>query len=138
MNPKHEKFTEAEMLVGGLFTLGVDGICILIDLTGVGLAISPVLQGFVTFLMWWWLKSKGDPNAAKLGRQIAKYAANFLPVLPTTFITLGIEVYIHNHPEKYGVIAKAGALASGKPAGIASTADITRTVAAMGIPQAIE
>jgi hypothetical protein len=69
---ERKKFNAAEMLIGGMFTLGVDGICILIDLTGVGLAIAPIIQNFATFTMWWWAKSKGDPNAAKMGRQLAK------------------------------------------------------------------
>ncbi|PIP30154.1 hypothetical protein COX26_00210 [Candidatus Jorgensenbacteria bacterium CG23_combo_of_CG06-09_8_20_14_all_54_14] len=112
MNEEHNKFMEVEMLLGGLFTLGVDGICFLIDWTGVCLAIAPIIQGFTTFVMWMWFKSKGDPGALSVGRQVAKYASNMLPLLPTTLIAFAVEVYLHNHPEKFGAIQKVAALKS--------------------------
>lgn len=113
MNEEHKKFNEAEMLLGGFFTLGVDSVCFLIDWTGVGLAIAPIIQSFTTFTMWWWFKTKGDPNTLKTGRQVAKYAANFLPLIPTTFTAFAVEVYIHNHPERFAAIQKVAALKSG-------------------------
>ncbi|MFH1192965.1 MAG: hypothetical protein V1656_01450 [Candidatus Jorgensenbacteria bacterium] len=107
------KFNEVELLLGGLFTLGVDGVCFLIDWTGVGLAIAPIIQGFATFSMWLWARSKGDPGALKTGRQVAKYAANALPLLPTTFIAFAVETYLHNHPDKFTAVQKVAALKSG-------------------------
>ncbi|MFH1161700.1 MAG: hypothetical protein V1696_00245 [Candidatus Jorgensenbacteria bacterium] len=165
MNEEHNKFTEVEILLGGFFTLAVDGVCILIDITGIGaVLIAPIVQGFTTFVLWLWFKSKGDPGAMKMGRQIVKYAANFLPITPvlitalTTSIPFFIEVFIHNHPEKFaaamkairlksgvsaakaaegGLAAKsvAAARAYGKPAGISAAADIAETARTMGIPE---
>lgn len=124
---ERKKFTEAEILLGGLFTLGVDGVCMLIDFTGIGLIVAPIIQGFTTFLIWMWFKSKGDPAAAKLGRQAAKYAANFLPVLPTTFLAFSIEVFIHNHPKAVAAVttlagAALSAATGGAGAGVAAAA----------------
>ncbi len=130
MDQEHKKFNEAEMLVGGFFTLGVDGVCTLIDLTGVGLAISPIIQGFTTFTMWWWFKSKGDPNASKIGRQITKYLANLLPLIPTTFTAFAIEVYIHNHPERFAALQKIAALKSGAVAAKAAEGGTAKRVLA--------
>ncbi len=95
-----KKFSEAEMLLGGLFTLFIDLISALIDATGIGLAIAPFLQSLVTFIMWMWFKSKGDKTSGDAGKQVAKYAANILPIIPTTFIVFIISAYLHNHPKK--------------------------------------
>jgi hypothetical protein len=95
------RFNEAEILVGGFFLLGIDLICILIDITGVGMAVAPFLQAPGTFFSSMWLKSKGDSGNMKLGRQITKYASNALPVVPTLFLSFLIETYIHNHPERF-------------------------------------
>ena len=77
-----KKVTESEMVIGGVFTLGLDGLCALIDATGVGLAIAPIIQSFATFSITMWLKTKGGTRV-KIGKEAVKYAANFLPVLPT-------------------------------------------------------
>ncbi len=170
MDQEHNKFTEVELLIGGLFTLAVDGAAALIDVTGVGaVLVAPVIQWFTTFTMWLWFRSKGDPGALKMGRQIFKYAIQLLPVTPvaitalTTFIPFLIEAYLHNHPEKFGLLEKALRLKSAagavktteggkltkavagakayrawRPEGVASTADIAETAEAMGIPQPIE
>jgi len=98
MEGEIDKFKESEIIVGVMLTLGVDAICILIDLTGVGLFIAPILQSSITFAMWMWFKSKGGQKSG-LGKQIAKYAANALPIIPTTFIAFVIETFIHNHPK---------------------------------------
>jgi len=97
MEEENSKFTESEMVVGGLFALGIDGICALTDLTGVGLAITPVIQGFAVFAISQWAESKGGAPAS-LGKQLAKYAAQFLPVLPTVLAVFVIEVAVHNNP----------------------------------------
>ncbi len=102
MEPEIKKFSEAEILLGSLFTLGVDFLSAMIDLTGIGLAIAPIIQSGMTFLLWVWFKGKGDKTSKDVGKQVAKYAANLLPILPTTFIVFAISVYIHNHP-KYNI-----------------------------------
>ncbi|MEK7479268.1 MAG: hypothetical protein AAB634_01910 [Patescibacteria group bacterium] len=99
------KFVSAEILLGIFFFGGLDAICVVIDFTGVGLAIAPVLQSFGTFAATMWLSSKGDKNTVKLGRQITKYAANALPIVPTLTTAFIIEAYLHNHPKLKAVAA---------------------------------
>ncbi|KKU91575.1 MAG: hypothetical protein UY23_C0001G0181 [Candidatus Jorgensenbacteria bacterium GW2011_GWA1_48_11] len=96
-----KKVTESEMVIGGVFTLGLDGLCALIDATGVGLAIAPIIQSFATFSITMWLKTKGGTRV-KIGKEAVKYAANFLPVLPTVTAIFAVSAYVHNHPEKFG------------------------------------
>jgi len=91
------KFTESEMIVGGLFALGVDGLCALIDFTGVGTAVSPVIQGFATFAIDRWVDSKGG-EVMGLGKQFAQYSAGVIPLVPTTTGIFAIRVFMHNHP----------------------------------------
>jgi len=88
---------ESEMVVGGLFALGVDGICAVIDFTGVGAAVSPVIQGFAIFAIDRWVESKGG-EALGLGKQFAQYAAGIIPLVPTITGTFAIRVFLHNHP----------------------------------------
>lgn len=122
---EHKKFEASEIVIGTLFFLGIDGVCILIDVTGIGLIIAPVLQGFATFAITMWFKSKGDPNATKLGKTILKYALNLLPVTPviitafTVTIPFIVEVIIHNNP-KLAAVAEKAAAKSGPVAKIAT------------------
>ena len=97
MEEETNKFNAAEIVVGSMAGLFVDGLCILIDLTGIGLGISPFIQGFTMFGFSWWLKSKGSPNAFKLNRQIGKQLSNLLPLLPTVTIVFWIDVFGHNN-----------------------------------------
>lgn len=92
------KITESEMVVGGLLTLGVDGVCALIDLTGVGLAVAPVIQSFTVFAIDKWVENKGGEPFG-LGKQFAQYGASLIPVVPTTTGTFAIRVFMHNHPK---------------------------------------
>lgn len=108
---ENNKFTESEMIIGGLFALGVDGICALIDLTGIGLAIAPVIQGFSVFAISQWVENKGGARAG-LGKQLSKYAAQFLPVLPTVLAVFVIDVAIHNNPALAGVAEKVAKTAT--------------------------
>jgi len=91
------KFSEAELLVGGFFTLGIDGLCALIDLTGIGLFISPLIQSAATFAVSMWLQSKG--GSLSFGKEAVKYASSTLPILPTTFIVFLVSAFVHNHPK---------------------------------------
>lgn len=97
---EHKKFTEAEIVVGLLvITIPVDAASFLIDWTGIGLFLAPVLQGAAMFATWFWLHSKGDTSSLKFGRQLGRYLSNLLPLLPTVTAVFLIEVYLHNHPE---------------------------------------
>lgn len=88
------------MVVGLLvITIPVDVVSFLIDWTGVGLFLAPILQGAAMFATWFWLHSKGDKSSLKFGRQLGRYVSNILPLLPTVTIVFLIEVYLHNHPE---------------------------------------
>ena len=107
MEEKLQKFNEVELLLGGFFTLSVDIVCALIDLTGIGLIIAPFLQSFVTFSIWLWFRSKGEQGVSSIGRQVAKYLANAIPILPTTFIAFVIEALVHNHPKIAAIAEKA-------------------------------
>ena len=99
------KFVSAEILLGVFFFGGLDVVAIIIDFTGVGLAIAPVIQSFGTLAATLWLHSKGDKNTVKFGRQVTKYAANALPVVPTLITAFLIEAYLHNHPKLKAVAA---------------------------------
>lgn len=94
---ENKKFSTIEIILGCCFTLFTDTICLLIDLTGVGLVISPIIQGSTTLATSWWLKSKGNQHAFKLNRQLAKQIANFLPVLPTNTTVFAVEIWLHNN-----------------------------------------
>jgi len=99
MEEEHKKYSTAELLIGVLGFLLIDLICIIIDLTGVGAVIAPMIQNFGTFTLNLWAWHKGDKNALKLGKQIAKYAANFLPLVPTLTIVFLITALNHNNPK---------------------------------------
>ncbi len=94
---ERDPFNMVEIVIGVLFTLFIDILAFLIDLTGVGLAIAPILQTAANFVTSWWLKIKGSPNAFKTGRLIAKNIVSVLPLLPTNTTAFIIEVWLHNH-----------------------------------------
>jgi hypothetical protein len=112
MNEEHKKYNEAELIVGGLIFFALDGICFALDWTGAGAFITPIIQSAGTFAMNVVALLKGDKNALKLGRQLVKYAINFLPFLPTLTTVFFIEAYIHNHPEKFALATKVMAAGS--------------------------
>lgn len=100
--------TESETIVWLFFLFGIDSICILIDITGVGMVIAPFIQSVGTFSSALWFKgAKGDESTMKLQRQLIKYIANVAPLLPTLSIVFLIERYIHNHPEKFEKLNEA-------------------------------
>ena len=112
---EHSKYTETEYIIGFVFFFGTDVVCAVIDTTGVGAAIAPVIQMGGTFAQTLWAWGKGDKNAVKTGRQIAKYASNALPWVPTLTVMFLAEAYIHNHPERFATLQKLEGAASGKP-----------------------
>mgnify|MGYP001558381710 FL=1 len=97
---EQKKFSASELLLGSLFFLFLDAVAAIIDFTGFGLAIAPVIQGTATTASAYWFKSKGSKKATGIGRMLTKYLANFLPLLPTLTVIFLIESYLHNHPEK--------------------------------------
>ncbi|MEK7629967.1 MAG: hypothetical protein AAB432_01105 [Patescibacteria group bacterium] len=107
------KYKEAELIIGSFAFLFIDGVCFLIDWTGIGLAISPVIQGFGTAAQTFWAWKKGDKTALKFSRQAIKYALNILPLLPTLTIVFLVQAFVHNNPK----IAEAGGKLAGSAAG---------------------
>lgn len=114
METEKKKIIEAEMIIGNGFCLAIDGVCALIDFSGIGLFLSPVIQSFGIFVIDQWVGSKGGGTPG-LGKKIAKYASGILPVLPTTTAVFNIEVFLHNHENVLGAVetvAKTKAIAS--------------------------
>ena len=109
-----KKFNEAEIVIGTLLFGSVDGVCILIDFTGAGLVISPILQSGAMLGASLWVWSKGNKGAFKIGKQLAKNASNFLPIIPTVATVFLLETYMHNNPKKLGVVGKVASAVSGK------------------------
>lgn len=103
---EHNKFTTAEIVIGGMFTLCVDGISALFDLTVIGMVVAIPLQAGTSFGTTLWLMSKGSKRATSLERQLIKQFSNVLPVIPTTFAAFMIETTLHNNP-KFAQAAKA-------------------------------
>lgn len=101
------KIGYGELLVFSFLFLFVDIICFLIDFTVVGAGITPVIQGFVLFFMDKFLMGKGTKSASKLGRKIAKYALQLLPLLPTLVTTFLIEAAIHNKQNSIPIASKS-------------------------------
>ncbi|MDI6733952.1 MAG: hypothetical protein QMD50_00455 [Patescibacteria group bacterium] len=116
MNEEHNKYKEVEMLFGCLFTLSVDGVCFILDWTGIGDIITPFIQSAGTACLSLWAWRKGDKASLKFGRQAAKYASNALPWIPTLTAMFIIETYMHNHPEKFALAEKTINAGSGKSA----------------------
>jgi hypothetical protein len=120
MEEEINKFTTVEILIGTFFAFGIDCLSVLFDITGVGIVVAPVIQGFATFVLSRWFARKGNPSALKFGKLLFKYALNLLPITPiivtafTTSIPFVIEVFIHNHPR---LAKKAGELAGSAAGG---------------------
>lgn len=93
---ERKKFSGVEIVLGSLGTLIIDFFCLILDAFFIGIIVSPVIQGTTTFGLWLWFKNKGDPDVRKVGRQVAKYLANFLPVVPTTFFIFITGAVLHN------------------------------------------
>lgn len=111
-----KKIGSGELLIFSFLFLFVDTLCFLLDWTIVGAGFTPVIQGFVLFFMDKFLIGKGVKAASQLGRKIAKYALQLIPILPTLVTTFLIEAYIHNNPKIAQVATKTASLAP-TPAG---------------------
>jgi len=89
------EFTTAEIVVYGALITGIDGICAIIDLTGVGVAAAGPLQIFVQWVMEQTQKSHGATDLGKLtGKRIGKYIASGLPT--ANVIIFIVTVVAHN------------------------------------------
>lgn len=96
MDPNYKKITESEFIIFGVFLLGIDGLCFLLDLTLIGAVASATVQGFISFWTTQWFKNKGDN--AKIGKQIIRYFCGELPI--GNFGTFIVSAVIHNNLNK--------------------------------------
>ncbi len=104
---KHKRFTAAEIIIGGIFTLSVDIISALLDvIPAIGWFIATLLQAVTSFSTTLWLMFKGGKKAAGLERQLIKQLSNVLPLVPTTFTAFMIETKLHNSPKLAQKMAK--------------------------------
>ncbi|TSA45137.1 hypothetical protein D4R51_02405 [bacterium] len=111
MNPSFGKISESEMIIGTMFALGVSALCFIFDLFIIGMVVTPIIESFFTFGMWLFFKSKGDPHADKVGVNIAQYAANLIPFIPSIVVVFIVKVYIHNHPKIAGLTTQVAKMA---------------------------
>lgn len=118
MEEERDKFTESEMIVGGLGALFLDGVCAVVDVisAGTGAIITPIAQLFATGAIEWWVSQKGGDLGIIDAKRIAKYASNLVPAVPTVFFIFLISALMHNNPKIIEVATKAAGPA-GKIAG---------------------
>ena len=109
MNEEKEKFTESELVVGGLGALLIDGVCGAIDFVSAGISavITPVAQLAATGAIEWWISQKGGDLGIIDVKRMGKYASNLIPVITTVFFIFLISAFIHNHPEITEVAEKS-------------------------------
>lgn len=108
MSGDYKKINESEIIIGAMLALGVFVLSFIFDFFVIGMVVTPIIESFFTFGMWWFFKSMGDPHANKVGANIAQYAANLIPFIPSIVVVFLVKVYIHNHPK---IIAAAGKVA---------------------------
>ncbi len=95
-------FNEAELVVGTLGCLLVDGASALLDLVpAFGLLAAAAIQSGASFGTTFWLMTKGGSRAARLERQVLKQGVNILPILPTVTTAFIIETVVHNRKVKH-------------------------------------
>ncbi|MBI4034252.1 MAG: hypothetical protein HY378_01750 [Candidatus Brennerbacteria bacterium] len=110
---QNNKFTESELVVGGLGFLLIDGFCFFIDFApGIGWMITAVTQTAATFAIEQWIENKGGDLGGLSAKRIGKYFLNAVPWFPTTFGIFLVSALIHNNPKVAGAVAKTA-----KPAG---------------------
>ncbi len=109
------KFELSEIVVGTIYTFTTDGLCALLDIfTLESFAVASwVIRNGVAGTIWMWFYAKKDPHVKKAGRLIFKGFANATPLFINTIMFL-IEVYIHNHPEKFAALEKVAGATGGK------------------------
>lgn len=88
-------FSTAEIVVYGSLIAGIDGICAIIDLTGVGIILAAPLQLFLTWGMEQVQKSHGSTSLGKLTpKRLGKYFASALPT--GNFFVFIVSAVLHN------------------------------------------
>ena len=100
------RVSESEIIIGSMFALLVWITGLILELFGIGLVLSPIIESFFTFGTWLFFKAKNDPYADKLGANLIQYLANAIPFIPSVLISFLVKVYIHNHPEKFAAFEK--------------------------------
>ncbi|MGC9610647.1 MAG: hypothetical protein ABSE68_00245 [Minisyncoccia bacterium] len=105
MNSEYKKINEAEVILGVCMAFLVYILCFIFDLFAIGVVVSPVIQSFFTFGMWFFFKNHGDPDANKLNGNIAQYFGNLIPFIPAIVLSFAIKVFIHNHQQLGGMAA---------------------------------
>lgn len=100
MGKERKKFNEVEIILGTFIFLIIEFLLFI----GVGLFLKP----FSVFIIEWWAWTKGAPWEPLGTKRLLKYIGNVLPL--ATLITFFVSVYLHNHPEKFGVVQKLGKL----------------------------
>jgi len=118
MNENYKKFNEAELLIGFFFFFGVDLVALAFDATVVGTIVAFCLQVLTTFVIEWWLESKGSTVGPFNAKRFGKFFSNAIPIIPTNSVIFLISAFRHNHPKALGIIGQvAGAAAGGAVAG---------------------
>jgi hypothetical protein len=100
------KVKESEFIIGTMFALLVWITGLVLELFGIGLVLSPIIESFFTFGTWLFFEAKGDPYAYKFGANLVQYLANAIPFIPSILIAFMLKTYIHNHPEKFAALQK--------------------------------
>ncbi len=115
---ENNKFTESELIIGGLGALFFDIVCGVIDFlsAGIGATFTWVFQLAATGAIEWWVSQKGGSLGIFDAKRLTKYASNILPVVPTVFLIFLFSTMTHNHPKITAVATKAAGPA-GKIAG---------------------
>ncbi|MGC9603241.1 MAG: hypothetical protein ABSF47_02110 [Minisyncoccia bacterium] len=112
MGENFKKIDEVEIAIGVGFSLLVWFLCALLDAVGIGLVVSPIIESFFTFGMWWFFKNHGDPHSSRFGANFAMYASNLIPFLPAIVASFIIKTVIHNHQNLIGAVGKVASIAS--------------------------
>ena len=112
MGEKFKKIDEVEITIGVGLSLLVWSLCLLLDTVGIGLVVSPVIESFFTFGVWWFFKNHGDPHSSRFGVNFAMFASTLIPFLPTIVASFIIKTVVHNHQNLIGVIGKVASVAS--------------------------
>jgi hypothetical protein len=105
MTREYQKFKESELLTGGLACLFIDLGCLVIDFTGVGIAVSVVAKSAARGLTDWWIWSKGG-ELPSIGKLSLKYAGNSIPF--ATVVMFFTSTLSHNHPKLAAAAGKVG------------------------------
>lgn len=118
MNENYKKFNEAELLIGFFFFFGVDLVALAFDATVVGTIVAFCLQILATFVVEWWVGSKGGVIGSFDAKRFGKFFSNAIPIIPTNCAIFLVSALSHNHPKLAAVAGQAaGGVLGGAVAG---------------------